>query len=105
MYSNPQELQNQIILSQIPLSQMLEALRAIVKEEIQSQAESDLQERLLSPSEACKMFQPTISKPTLTSWTNQGLLKDYRIAGRVFYRYSEILEAGKHLKRYKSEVV
>ena len=93
---------DKVILSSIELQELLNGLRSVVKQELQAQQKQQLEEKMLSPAETCRLFQPSISKVTLTAWTNQGLLKDYRIGGRVFYKYSEIIEAGKHLKRYKA---
>lgn len=95
------DLQQQVILSQIPLSQIFEGLRAIVREEIKAEKESELQEKLLSPSEVCKLFQPNISKVTLSAWTDQGLLIKHSIGGRVYYKYSELVNSLKTLKKYK----
>jgi len=69
---------------------------------LQAQQKQQLGETLLSPAKTCKLFDPEISKVTLTAWTKQGLLNDYRIGGKIFYKYSEIIEAAKHLKRYQA---
>ena len=90
-----------IVLSSFDLNKIVEQFSTIVEEKIKALKTKELQEKLLSPAETCKLFEPAISKPTLQSWTEQGLLKDYRIGGRVYYRYSEIIAAAKHLKRYK----
>ena len=63
------------------------------------------EEKLLSASEACKLFVPAISRLTLIRWTKADLLKEYRIGGRVYYKQSEIIEAAKHLEKYKSNQV
>lgn len=34
-----------------------------------------------------------ISLPTLHKWTNEGVLKAYRLGGRVYYKQHEILKA------------
>lgn len=60
------------------------------------------EEKLLSPAEACKIFVPKISKTTLSSWTNQGLIDEHRIGGRVYYLFSEILAKSKTLSKYKN---
>ena len=104
MFSPQQNLQNQLILSQIPVNEILEGLRQIVREEIKSEKQAGLQEKLLSPSETCKLFQPNISKVTLANWSEQGLLKKHSLGGRIFYKYSEILESLKTLKKYKKPV-
>jgi len=92
---------NNIILTAVPVDSLLKQLRQIVKEEIRAEHTQMEGEKLFSPSEACKVFHPAISKPTLASWTAAGFLKRYDIGGRVYYRYSEIIEATKTMKRYK----
>jgi hypothetical protein len=94
-----------IILSPIPLDTLLQSLRSVIKEVIQAEQLNDLQEKLLSPAEACKIFQPKISKPTLASWSDKGLITERRMGGRIFYRYSELIEAAKTLKKYKKPTV
>ncbi len=68
---------------------------------IASSKEAD-QERLISSSEACKLFVPSISRLTLIRWTKANYLKEHRIGGRVFYKRSEIFEAAQHLRKYQS---
>lgn len=92
---------NQILLNGLSTDQLLELLRPMIKEEMR-QAMSEQEEKLLSPAEACKLFKPTITKATLSSWTKQGLLQEHRIGGRVFYLQSEILASTKKLSKYKS---
>ncbi|MEO8766544.1 MAG: hypothetical protein ABI416_19745 [Ginsengibacter sp.] len=58
-------------------------------------------EKLISPAEAYKIFEPKISLPTLAAWTISGLLISRKFGGRVFYDKKQILEAGKIMKRYK----
>ncbi|HEY8658806.1 MAG TPA: helix-turn-helix domain-containing protein [Hanamia sp.] len=94
-----------IILSPIPLDTLLQSLRSIIKEEIQAEQLNELQEKLLSPAEACKIFQPKISKPTLTKWADNGLIQERKIGGRIFFKYSDLIEAAKTLKKYKKPVV
>ena len=96
---------DKIILSPIPLEDLLQSLRSIIKEEIQAEQLNDLKEKLLSPAEACKVFQPKISKPTLTKWSDNNLIPERRIGGRIFYKYSELVEAAKNLQKYKKPVV
>lgn len=92
---------NNLILMPVPLDELLSQFRAIIKAEIKAEQQKEIGEKLLSPSEACRIFQPAISRVTLQAWTNADHLKRYDIGGRVYYRYSEIIEAAKTLKRYK----
>lgn len=92
---------NNIILTPVPVEDLLNQVRTIIKEEIQAEQQKAVGEKLLSPEEARKLFQPAISRVTLQKWTDDGHLKRYNISCRVYYRYSEIIEAVKHLKKYK----
>ena len=94
-----------IVLIPVPLEILLQSIRGVVKEEIKAQQTIDLQEKLLSPAEACIVFQPSITKPTLKKWTDDGFLIQHRIGSRVFYKYSELLASLKTLKKYKKPVV
>ena len=90
-----------LILFPIAPEAFLQQLRIIIKEEIAADQSQQLQDRFLSPADTCKLFQPNISKVTLSTWTKGGLLKDYRFSGRVYYKYSEVLESAKHLQKFK----
>ena len=91
----------QMILSPISLPELESKIQAIVIDALLQNRKADIEEKLLSPSETCKLFQPAISKVTLTAWTNAGRMTRYDLGGRVYYRYSEVIEAAKSLKRYK----
>jgi len=91
---------NQIILNTITPEELVDLLRPMLKDML-SQLFGEKEEKLLSPAKACKIFEPNISKTTLTSWTKQGLIVDHRIGGRVYYKLSEILEKSNTLKKYK----
>jgi len=92
-----------IILSPVPLTDLLAHLREIVKEELKAK-EQQQEERLLSPAEACKLFSPSVSKLTLSRWTADGLIQVQKIGGRLYYRLSDIIEAGTRLKKYKHQI-
>lgn len=91
----------QILLNGVTIDQLVEVFRPMIKEEIWTLRAKD-QEQLISPAETCKVFNPSITKATLSSWTKQGLLNEYRIGGRVFYKKSEVLESSKKIIKYKS---
>lgn len=94
-------MQSNLIVQGISIAELVELFRPMIQSEVK-QLKDDQPEKLLSPAETCKMFQPTISKVTLTSWTNKGLLQDHRMGGRVFYKQSEILASLTTLKKYKN---
>jgi hypothetical protein len=90
----------QIILNAVSAEEMAEMIKPIIIETIRDILQ-EKEEKLLSPAEVCKKFVPAISKTTLASWTRQGLLTEYRIGGRVYYKFSELLKKGDKLSRYK----
>jgi hypothetical protein len=93
-------LANQILLSGISPSQLVELLRPMIREEVRL-VMAEQEEKLISPAEACKLFKPAITKATLASWTEKGWLQEHRIGGRVFYLQSEILASTLKLGKYR----
>lgn len=89
----------QIILNTISPEEMAEMIKPMIIEAIREVLQ-EKEEKFLSPAEVCKKFEPAISKTTLASWTKQGYLTEYRIGGRVFYKFSEIYKNNKALKKY-----
>ena len=80
----------EIILSPIPLGELLTALKPLLLEVLTEKQEKELQERFISPAETCNLFSPKISKPTLAKWTKEGRLQEHRIGSRVYYKYSQV---------------
>lgn len=96
-------MENNIVLTPIPLETLLQSFREVVKEEIKAQQLADLKETFLSPKEVCNLFKPKISLPTLARWSDQEIIKRYDLGGKVLYKYSEVIESLKTIKKYKSE--
>lgn len=92
---------DKIILSQIDIAELLDKFRGVVREEIKADKQNQHEEKFLSVDETCKMFSPAISRPTLAAWSAAGHLQKHLIGTKPFYKMSEVLEAGKCLKRYK----
>lgn len=90
-----------IEVNSISVEALYATLRSIIKEELQTAWQSELQDKLYSPNEACKLFNPKISRVTLDKWAKDGKVKRYQVGGRVFFRYQEIIEVAKHLKPYQ----
>jgi hypothetical protein len=80
----------------------LQFLRSLMLEmkENQMKGYKEEDERLLSPSEACKLWVPNISLPTLRLWSDRGLVPRIRLGGRIFYRKSDILSATTSVKKF-----
>jgi hypothetical protein len=92
----------QMPASMVELHRKIDGLDEKLSEWVASKMAQD--ERLLSASEACKLFIPAISRLTLIRWTKADYLKEHRIGGRVYYKQSEVIDAAKHLQKYKSKV-
>lgn len=84
----------------VPADQLVTMLRSVFREEIRAKQNEALQERLLSPKETCKLFEPNISLVTLDSWADKGLLTKHHIGGRTYYKYSEIMASLKTIRKY-----
>jgi hypothetical protein len=90
----------QIVLLPISLDALLKKVQEIVTKVLEGNQEDKFQAMLLSPAEACKLFNPKISKVTLHEWTKKGLIPSHRIGGRVFYKVSELIESARPIKKY-----
>jgi hypothetical protein len=93
--------ENQIVINTVDAKELVDLLRPMIKEELTS-LKLEQEERMISPAEACKVFEPSITKATLNSWTKKGWLREYRLGGRVFYKKSEILNSAKSIKKYRT---
>ena len=92
------EIHNTQVLA--PLNELGDYFRGIIREELDARHEKDVLEKLCSPEETCNLFTPRISKPTLESYSQRGLLNKYYLGGRTWFKYSEILQALKQIKKY-----
>lgn len=92
---------NQLVLSPIPLEDLISQIQSVIKSEISSKQEKDLQDKLLSPAETCKLFSPAISKVTLGTWTKEGRILSHRLGGRIFYKYSEVMDSLSTLQKFR----
>ncbi len=92
---------DKVILSSIGIDELITAVREVVREELKSEQSGKQEAQLLSPSETCKLFNPSISRVTLSSWTRQGYLQEHRMGSKIYYKYGEVINAVKTLKKYK----
>jgi hypothetical protein len=84
-----------------PLQDVSDLFRSIVREELQSVKERELEEKLLSPEETCKLFQPAITKPTLESYAQKGHFKKYHLGGRTWFKYAEVMDSMKVIRKFQ----
>jgi hypothetical protein len=90
-------MQQMIIM---PAEQLLNEVKNIVETAISNRTQNDNSEKLLSAAEACKLFQPSISKVTLHRWTKEGLIPVHRMRGRIYYKQSEVIAAAQAITKY-----
>ena len=95
--------QPNLILQGIPLPELIAQLRSIVREEVRAKVSEELDEKLLSATEACKLFEPAITRTTLESYAAKDHFKKYYLEGRTWFRRSEILSALSSIKRYSRD--
>jgi len=81
-----------ILLQQLSVKELEEILRIIIREEIDFNTNSKIQESdmLLTRSETCEFLK--VDSSTLWHWTNKGKLKAYGIGHRRYYKKQEIIE-------------
>lgn len=89
------------IFSQSTLDIISDLVSEKVVKRIEALKQKEISEKLISRSEARKVFQPQISTVTLDKWTREGRLQSHRLGGRVFYKLSELLNSVQTLKKYK----
>jgi len=90
---------NQILIEKIDSEDFFSRFRQIIKEEIaEMQQDSTIKESELKTRKQTKELLDT-SYVSLNKWTAEGKLQSYNIGGKVFYRYSEILQALRKNKR------
>ncbi|MFN8291612.1 MAG: helix-turn-helix domain-containing protein [Chitinophagaceae bacterium] len=89
-----------LVLSPIPVNELLDLVRQVVREEICIANKSNAEEKMLSAKEACKLFVPAITRPTLDKLCQNGLLSKHYVGSRIFFRKAEVLDSLKSYKRY-----
>jgi len=90
---------DKLILSPIELGAFMEAFRAIVRDELQHQHQSEKSDELLTAKEAAALLK--ISLVTLWQWEKDGRVKKHIMGGRAYYKHSEIMAGMDSLKRYE----
>ena len=89
---------------QAMIDEIVERTGEIVIQKFKELQGAEIADRLYSPEQACKTFHPAISKQTLKKWSDDGLIQYKKLGGRVFYKYSDLMDAGAHLQKYKRVV-
>ena len=90
---------DKLILSPIELEAFMEAFRAVVRDELQHQHQSEKSDELLTAKEAAALLK--ISGVTLWQWEKDGRVKKHKIGSRVYFKHSEIMAGMESLQRYE----
>ena len=89
-----------IVLTPVPLDQLVEAITEKVIIAIRKQQQEDQQEKLLTTAEVCKLLH--VTPVTVNAWIKKGKLKKYcNEGGKNFFKYSEVIEGLTSLQKYK----
>jgi excisionase family DNA binding protein len=96
-------MDSKIILTPVSIADLMQQIRAVVRDELQQQQTSELQEKLLTPKETADLLR--ISLVTLWEWEKQGRIVKYKMGGRTYFKYSEIMASFETLQRYKKPVL
>jgi excisionase family DNA binding protein len=88
-----------IILSQVNVNDFFEQMRNILREEIrqilheelQADAKSKTDNKLLSAAEAAEMLK--VSLVTLWAWAKQGKIIKHKLSGKIYFKYSDLMQA------------
>ena len=98
-------MQSNVVFTSTPLPEAIRMCFDIMKDdlraEIKAALKQEVEEKLLSPEAARKVFEPAISRSTLDKYMREGRIKRREIGGRVFILQSELIEAVKEIKRYQ----
>jgi excisionase family DNA binding protein len=88
-------LTQNINLVHVTLEDMANTLREIVASELQKiknlipETPKDETDKVLTREEVCKLLG--VSFTTLFNWNNEGILKNYKVGRRVYYKKSDVM--------------
>ncbi len=89
-----------IVLTPVPLDQLVQAIAEKVIIAIREQQQEDQQEKLLSTAEVCALLH--ITPVTVSAWIKKGKLKKYsNEGGKNFFKYREVIKGLTSLQKYK----
>lgn len=86
------------LIAYIPIDKLADAIFNRVMEANRINDEKKLQEKLLTAKEAAQLFG--VSTVTISNWVSKGLLTKYSIGGRTKFKYLEVMQSLKTIKKY-----
>lgn len=97
-------MDGQLILSQIPISELENRLVTRIKDEILSSLNVNQEpqpDELLTVRETAKLLG--VSKTSIHNWMSAGLIKYYRYGSRIRFKKAEILQVEKYQTKGKQK--
>jgi excisionase family DNA binding protein len=91
-------MESTMILTPVPIADLMARMRDIVRDELQQQSRADLSEKLMTAKEAADLLR--VSLVTLWQWEKQGRIPKYAMGGRTYFKYSELMSSLETLQRY-----
>lgn len=91
---------DEFILSSIPLNKLTDIIVEKMLAALKEQMKDEKQEKLLTTKDICQIFG--ITSVTVNAWIKKGSLKVIVKGGRNFFKYSEVINSDRQLKKYKS---
>jgi len=88
-----------MILTPVPVAELMAQMRDIVRDELQQQQRNDLAEKLLTAQETADLLR--VSLVTIWQWEKQGRITKHTLGGRTYFKYSEIMASLETLQRYR----
>lgn len=89
-----------LILSILPIDQLTQIIRDCVRKEVdKTQPINSDNNDLIRVEDAVKLLK--VSKVTLYKWRRAGIIPYHRIASRIYFKKSEIIEALKTSRRFR----
>ena len=79
------------IIYSMPFEEFKSVLKKCIREEINTPKVEPVKEELLKTEDAVKLFG--VSKVTLHKWRKSGILPFHRIASRIYFKKSELIDA------------
>ena len=86
------------LIAYIPIDKLADAIFNRVMEANRINDEKKLQEKLLTAKEVAQLFG--VSTVTISNWVGKGLLRKYSIGGRTKFKYSEVMQSLKTIRKY-----
>jgi excisionase family DNA binding protein len=88
---------------QIPIDEIVSQVVKGVTAQLQQEKEKDTAEKLLTAKETADLLR--VSLVTLWDWEKKGRVNKYRMGGRTFFKYSEVMANLETLQRYRKPAI